>query len=90
MPNIFIDGMRISKPNEKAPEFIKLNISIKVDDFIAFAKQHAVKGWLNIDVKKSQKGVLYSALNTYQKKDEGVDEEAKDDTTPLSEIDFPL
>ncbi len=90
MPNIFIDGMRISKPRANAPEFIKLNISIEVEKFIEFAKKNAVKGWLNIDVKKSQKGVLYSALNTYQKKDEGVDEEAKDDTTPLSEIDFPL
>lgn len=65
---IFIKGMSFKKPSEKAPEFIKGNISFKVDDFIAFAQANKTEsGWLNVDLMKSREGKLYLCLNTYKK-----------------------
>lgn len=71
----FIDGMRIEKPNEKAPEWVKLKISFKVDDFIKFAKAHQDRGWLNVDLRKSKQGKLYLALNDFKPQSNNRDEE---------------
>ena len=38
----FVDGMIVKRPHENAPDFIKANISIKLDDF---------KGWIGQFVK---------------------------------------
>jgi len=73
--NIFIDGMMIKPPSEKAPDFIKGSISVKCKEFNEFMKAHQNEGWLNIDIKKSKGGKLYLALNTYRKKKETTDEE---------------
>lgn len=65
---IFAQGFRFNRPHEKAPDFIKGSISIKADEAIEFIKKHQnEKGWLNIDLKKSQSGTLYLELNTFQK-----------------------
>lgn len=37
---VFAKGIYFDKPREGAPDFVKGNISVKVDDFIAFAKEH--------------------------------------------------
>lgn len=67
--NIFADGMIFKKPHEKAPDFVKGNISIKVEAFIAFLNKYKKEdGWVNIDLKKAKSGKLYLALNTYEKK----------------------
>lgn len=64
---IFIDGMRAEAPRQGAPSFVKGRISVRVDEFIAFAKLHQTEsGWLNIDVKESQKGPWYAELNTWK------------------------
>ena len=65
--NIFADGMRFIRPNEKTPEFIKGRISIKVDQFIEFLKKHQNEnGWVNLNLKKSrERGELYLSLNTF-------------------------
>jgi len=65
----FVDGMIFRKPREGAPEFVKGSISVKVDDFIRFANENVVDGWINIDLKKSKEGKLYLQLNTYKKED---------------------
>ena len=67
--NIFVDGMRFIKPDGKTPDFIRGRVSIQVDPLIEFLKKHRSEtGWVNIDLKKSQKGSLYFALNTFKKK----------------------
>lgn len=69
MENIFIDGMSVRRPSEKAPDFIKANISVNVEKFIKFANEHKnVKGWIDIDLKKSKEGKLYLALNEFKPK----------------------
>jgi len=68
---VFVDGMSFKKPREGAPEFVKGNISIKVDAFTDWLALHGQgKEWLNIDLKKSREGKLYLSLNTYEKKKE--------------------
>jgi len=63
---VFVDGMIFKKPKEGAPEFIKGHISIKAPELIAFLQKHAKPdGWVNIDMKKSQKGSLYFQLNDW-------------------------
>ena len=65
---IFADGMRFEPPGEKAPEWVKGKISILAPKFIEFLQKHQnEKGWLNLDVKQSQKGGYYVELNTWKK-----------------------
>ncbi|MGI9118441.1 MAG: hypothetical protein ACR2IQ_02740 [Minisyncoccia bacterium] len=71
MEKIFADGFHFDLPNEttkeKAP-FIKGKISIKVSEAIEFLKKHEnLGGYVNLDLKKSQKGTLYLELNQYKK-----------------------
>ena len=72
-PTIFADGIRFIKPTEKTPEWIKGKISVKVDSFVDFLKKHEKDGWVNIDLRKSQKGELYFALNTFVPKKQETD-----------------
>ena len=64
----FVDGMSFSKPHDNAPDFIKGQISIKVDETIAsLQKYRKADGWVNIDMKKSKGGKLYFEYNTWEK-----------------------
>lgn len=71
---IFADGF-IFKRNEKAPEFVIGRMSIKVDDAVAFLKQHEDKGWVNLGVKQARSGNYYIELDTFKPKsdDSAVD-----------------
>lgn len=72
---IFADGFIFKKPGEKAPDFIKAEIAIKADEFIAFLNKHKKSdGWVNLNVKKSKAGKLYTDLDSWTppKKDEGL------------------
>ena len=63
----FVDGMRFELPSEKAPDFVKGKISIKVDSFINFANANKTEsGWLNIDLKVGKSGKAYAELNEWK------------------------
>ena len=62
---IFADGV-IVKRHERAPDFVKCNLSIKMKDLIEFAKVHHKDGWLNLQVKESKGGKLYCELDTFK------------------------
>jgi hypothetical protein len=64
---IFADGIMFKKPRDGAPEFVKGSLSIKVDAAVPFLQKYAKEGWVNLDLKKSQKGTLYLQLNTWEK-----------------------
>jgi hypothetical protein len=64
---IFADGFSF-KRNENAPDFVVGRVGIKVDDAIAFMKQHAKNGWLNLDVKQARSGNYYMELDTFEPK----------------------
>lgn len=80
---IFADGF-IFKRNEKAPEFVIGRMSIKVQEAIAFLKQHEDNGWVNLGVKQARSGNYYIELDTFKpKNDSAVDKyEAKKQAPP--------
>ena len=64
----FIDCMRIDKPREGAPAFVKAKIGINVEKFTAYLQEHANgNGFVDIDVLESRDGEkLYGALNDWK------------------------
>jgi hypothetical protein len=79
---IFADGFIFKKPHEKAPDFVKGEISIKVDEFISFLQKNNNKGWVNLNLKKSKGGKLYVDLNNWTP-------EKKEDGPEITEEDVP-
>lgn len=67
MEKVFADGF-VFKRNEKAPDFVVGNISVKVEEATAFLKQHTKNGWVNLQVKNSQGGKYYIELDTFEPK----------------------
>tara|TARA_R110002020_G_scaffold57074_4_gene157313 strand:+ start:78 stop:389 length:312 start_codon:yes stop_codon:yes gene_type:complete len=62
---VFIDGM-IVKRNERAPDFVLCNLSVKVAELIPFLQKHESNGWVNIQCKVSKGGKHYAELDTWQ------------------------
>jgi hypothetical protein len=78
---IFADGFIIKK-RENAPEFVIANISIKVDEAIAFLRKHESNGWVNLNAKTGRSGNPYIELDTFKPKAKGESAptpKAKDD-----------
>jgi len=67
---VFADGF-VFKRNENAPEFVIGRLSIKVDDAVAFMKDNAKNGWVNLNVKQARSGNYYMDLDTYEPKADG-------------------
>lgn len=62
---IFVDGAYFSR-NENSPEYIVGSLSIKVAQLIPFLQAHEkVSGYVNINIKRSQKGGYYCELNQW-------------------------
>lgn len=83
---IFPNGFIVKRPNEKAPDFIKLNFSIKVDEFVPFLKENQNNGWCNLDLKLSKQGKLYTQLNTYTAKK--IAEQSEEDKSSEAQDEF--
>ena len=64
---VFADGF-VFKRNENAPDFVIGSLSIKVEEAVAFLKQHTKNGWVNLQVKNSQGGKYYMELDTFEPK----------------------
>ena len=74
---IFADGF-VFKRNENAPDFVVGRVSVKVDEAIAFLKQHESNGWVNLGVKTARSGNYYMDLDTFQANDSSKKEGAVD------------
>ena len=70
---IFADGFSF-KRNENAPDFVVGRVSIKVEDAVAFMKQNAKNGWVNLDVKQARSGNYYMELDTFEPKSKSNDQ----------------
>ena len=66
----FVDGLIVKAPNPKAPDFVKAQISIKVEDLGKWlrAKYKAGEEWVNIDVKEAKTGRWYAAVSNFKPK----------------------
>lgn len=70
----FAKGLFVKPPHERAPEFVKAILSIKVYEFIPFLEAHASgDGWVNLDIKSAQSSKWYAELNTYKKTDTAIE-----------------
>jgi hypothetical protein len=71
----------VKKPHEKAPDYVKANISIKVEDLGKWLREKYKSGeeWVNIDVKESKGGKWYAAVSTFKPKAKDSKEEADSD-----------
>lgn len=67
MPD-FVNGLMAKKPNEKAPDFIKCNLSIKREELIAWLSEKD-SDWINVDIKESGRTLnWYAEVNTWEAK----------------------
>lgn len=66
---VFADGIVFTKKRDGAPDFVKGGVSVRVEQFYTWAKQHVNQnGFVNLDLLKSrEKGTLYFKLNTWKK-----------------------
>ena len=67
----FVDGLIVKAPHPKAPDYVKAQISIKVEDLGKWLREKYKAGeeWVNIDVKEAKSGKWYAAVSTYKKTD---------------------
>jgi hypothetical protein len=67
----FVDGLIIKAPHERAPDYVKASISIKVADLGMWlrAKHKAGEEWVNVDVKEAKSGKWYAAVSTFKPKE---------------------
>lgn len=67
----FVDGLIVKPPHERAPDFVKASISIKVEDLGKWlrAKYKAGEEWVNLDVKEAKSGKWYAAVSTFKKQE---------------------
>jgi len=61
----FIDGLIVKAPNERAPEYVKAKLSIKRQELIAWLQSQTGE-WINADVKVSQQGKWYAAVDDWK------------------------
>ena len=73
---IFADGFAF-KRNENAPDFVVGRVSIKIEDAVAFMRQHEKNGWINLDVKQARSGNYYMELDTFEPKSKKSNDEPK-------------
>lgn len=88
---IFADGIFFQK-RDGAPSFIVGSLSLKVAELIPFLQKHELNsGYVNIDIKQSQKGGYYCELNTWKPTKEPVKEETKNQSelNNMDTIEYP-
>lgn len=63
----FVDGLRVFKPHDNAPSFVKLNLTI---DTVALKAWLAPRsGTVRLDVNESKGGKLYACVNQWKPMD---------------------
>lgn len=67
----FVNGLIVKAPHEKAPDFVKASISIKVADLGLWLreKHNAGEEWVNVDVKEAKSGKWYAAASNFKPKE---------------------
>jgi hypothetical protein len=71
----FAKGIYARKPHEKAPEFVKCELSFKLPDAVQWLELHPNnEGFVKVTVKEGKTGNWYAELNSYvpQKKEPEV------------------
>lgn len=70
----FVNGLIVKAPNERAPEYVKAKLSIKNAELIATLQARLDRGeeWTNADLKVSQNGKWYAAVDNWKPNEGGT------------------
>lgn len=78
----FIDGIRVYKPKDNAPSFVISNGVINRDELLNWLNQQEAQ--IRFDIKLSQKGGYYVAVNDFKPQAKAPEAaQVKDTTTDL-------
>jgi hypothetical protein len=87
---VFVDGMMAKQPDDGAPDFVKLKLSLKLDEFGAWVaaqkKADPSIEWLNIEVKEGRSGKWYAERNMWKP---SADQPARQAQNPVPNDDIP-
>lgn len=75
-------GIFVKRPNEKAPDFVKANINIKVQDAIEFLQGESGE-WVSLDLLVSKDNKLYLSVNDWKPKQASNKQDGFDDDIPF-------
>lgn len=62
----FVNWMIVKAPHERAPDFVKASISIKVSDLAEWLRTKVGEEWVNVDVKAAKSGKWYAAVSNFK------------------------
>ena len=62
----FPNGMRAFKPNDKAPDVVKVDLTINKSELTPWLQSQP--DTIRLSVKESQKGTYYVEVNTFEPK----------------------
>ena len=67
----FAQGLYFNEPDSKAPDFGLGKIAINKEKFLGWLERQSPndKGYVRIDIKRSKKGEVYCALDTWVPKE---------------------
>jgi len=94
MSDNFIGGLFAKAPHERAPDFVKAGISIKLADFAQYLRELKATEpdaeWLNIQIKESRGGKWYAEKDNWKPDaaQKAVKEAAKADADLDSDLPF--
>lgn len=77
----FIDGLIVKAPNERAPDYVKAKLSIKRQELIGWLQQQS-GDWVNADIKVSQSGKWYAAVDDWKPNGQQSQRQAPQQTAP--------
>jgi len=64
---VFVDGLIAKKPRDNAPEWVKVNLSIKREELVAWLTGQSDE-WINVQVCESKTGRWYAEVDTWKPK----------------------
>lgn len=85
-----VSGVYAKEPHEKAPDFVKGRLSIKLADFAQYLRElkaaESDVEWLNLDIKESKGGKWYVVRDTWKPSEAPAP--APDLSKPASDVPF--
>lgn len=69
--NEFVNGLIAKAPHDNAPEYVKAKLSIKREELRAWLDTKS-EDWINLDVKVSQNGKWYAAVDNWKPNTNGT------------------
>jgi hypothetical protein len=79
---IFVSGIKVYKPRDNAPSFVKANLVIDKQALVSFLDEQAGNE-LRVVLKESQKGSYYLEVDSYQSAGAQPSRPVKDESSDL-------